>query len=124
MDKNNKMEVWNTPFAVQEFPSILSILMTDDLEVSVSSGGVNYHIVFPLVIAMKCVDESIPAGWSNCKPPSSSVTFPNSQWCRETEKATAYIEETISKNVIHYGILGGDKVLEVLCAGEPTVRAE
>ncbi len=118
-----KIELWRTPFSDASFPSIRSVTLDEDLQATVITKGGKYLVVFPFVATFRCSDESLPCSWLSSTPPGCSIIVSNSRWCRESSDQASYVDE-IFGNLTHYVILGGDRVLEVLCSGQTKVISQ
>ena len=112
---------WVTPISDHPFPSIVSVARSDALRIVAATGTDEFEFEFPVFMAFRCVDESIP--WHG---PSSEVgttaIFDGSPWLESYSDDQELIQMSYGAPCRHFVILGGDWNVEVLAAHEPSVK--
>ena len=121
---------WETPFTDALFPSVWAVVSPGDiftLIVSPSDGYPKYIVRFEAEIAYKVLDES-------CAPVRefvklrreqkglSAYTWSNSPWLAEYQESAVSVDVHVGWPLVHYVVLGGDSIVEVLAGEEPVIE--
>lgn len=125
------MVVWETPFATARFPAVGVVSDSlPSLGIIVHPSGLDaqiaYNVRFNHLVAFRVVQEGMESSsFPNVGPHLTSCSFKDceSTWKREFVETSSFIEASFGRrfsDLMHYLIIGGDLVVEVL-AYEPNI---
>ena len=126
------MKVWGVPVASVYLPAVRVVSdALPSLYIIVYSSGLDaqiaYNVRFSSLVAFRVHQEGMmPSSFPNVGPYRTCCSFKDgeSNWKREFVEASPFIEVSFGRrfsDLMHYLIIGGDQVVEVL-AYDPEVK--
>jgi hypothetical protein len=116
-----KLIRWQTPISDDPFPSIVSVVKTDVLRIVAATRTDKFEFEFPVFMAFRCTDESIPWQWPNSEVGTTAI-FEGSPWLESYPHDRQLMEIYYGGPCRHFVILGGDWNVEILAAHAPSVK--
>jgi hypothetical protein len=122
----SSLKAWRTPFEAEEFPSVWVTCsgLLNDTVVSVGRPA-RWHILFEHVVGHKVCGETYVRNSrfhiERDDPNVCSYTWDDSPWLADFD--TEYVETLGGTKVIHYVLLGGDYIVELLAHGKVEIES-
>lgn len=117
----SKLLRWETPISDCPFPSIVSIVRVDSLQIAVAAATDKFEFSFPVCMAFRCTDESIPWHGPESKVGTTAI-LDGSPWLDSYFNDQEVIRMTYGGPCRHFVILGGDWNVEILAANDPSIK--